>query len=129
VSALALLFQPKPLEARPLGFTSTTSATAIASDAALQASQQALAAAKQSQASITRALQAIQSVKAAQAAARAAAQAGGPNGVTDGLSAGGLVVDPRVSAKTDPNLWINASQPTQTTANGQTTVTIEQTAQ
>ncbi|ATQ68115.1 hypothetical protein CQW49_09635 [Methylosinus trichosporium OB3b] len=33
---------------------------------------------------------------------------------------------PRVSA--NPNLWINAKQPTQTVENGKTTVTIDQTA-
>ena len=49
--------------------------------------------------------------------------------MTDGLSAGGLIVDPRVAAGNSSNLWVNAKLPTQTTSNGQTTVTVQQTAQ
>ncbi|MDD4889948.1 MAG: filamentous hemagglutinin N-terminal domain-containing protein, partial [Phycisphaerae bacterium] len=64
----------------------------------------------------------------AQTAARTAALAK-VSTIPDGLAIGGLVVDPRVAAGTDPNLWVNASQPTQTTSNGQTTVTITQTSQ
>lgn len=64
----------------------------------------------------------------AQQAARSIALAR-PGSVPDGLVVGGLVVDPRVLAGSDPNLWVNASQPVQTQAGGQTDVTITQTAQ
>ncbi len=53
----------------------------------------------------------------------------GADAVTDGLSAGGLVVDPRVIAGTDPNLWVNASAPTQSSSGGQTIVTVQQNSQ
>jgi filamentous hemagglutinin family protein len=139
VSLAALLFAATGAQARPLGGFSSMSAPSLASDAASAAAQQAAALAKQSQAAMTRAAQALQAMRAAQAAARAAAQGNGSNSlgaglpaVTDGLSPGGLVVDPRVqaawSASAATNLWINADQPTQTTANGQTTVTVNQTA-
>lgn len=76
---------------------------------------------------MTRATQALQAMLAAQNAARAAAGSNATN-VTNGLGGNGLVVDPRVTAGTDPNLWINASLPTQTASGGRTTVTIGQTA-
>jgi filamentous hemagglutinin family protein len=97
-------------------------------NAAAAAAQQAAATAKQSQNAMARATQAIQAMQAVQAAARNAAQ-GAANVVTNGLGPGGLVVDPRVLARTDANLWVNAKLPTQTTGNGETTVTIQQTAQ
>jgi filamentous hemagglutinin family protein len=115
-------------QARPLGAsTASSSATSVASEAAAAAAAAAQAAAKQSLASMSRAVQAMQAMKAAQAAARSAANAGLANGVADGLSPGGLVVDPRVGS--DPNLWINAKLPTQSNADGKTTVTVSQTAQ
>src|ERR1700761_5326362 len=95
-SALALSLMPPQAHAHPLGASYTTSATTAASAAAAAAAAAAQAAAQQSHASMTRALQSIQAMRAAQAAARAAAGAAGTNGVTDGLSAGGLIVDPRV---------------------------------
>src|SRR5262249_48947689 len=94
--------------------------------------------AKQSQASLARTTQALQAMRAAQAAARAAAAGAASPNVSDGLTPGcvtscGLVVDPRVQAAWDanatPNLWVNASQPTPTTSNGLTTVTVTQSAQ
>ncbi len=94
----------------------------------MAAAQQAAALAKQSQNALARATLAIQAMQAVQAAARAAAQ-GAPSAVTNGIGPGGLVVDPRVAAGLDPNLWVNAKLPTQTTSNGETTVTIQQTAQ
>ncbi|WP_161607339.1 filamentous haemagglutinin family protein [Methyloferula stellata] len=91
--------------------------------------------AAQSQATLNAAASAIRGMWTPQQAAQAAAAAlqSGANTVANGISTGGngqlpgLVVDPRVGAGV-PNLWINASQPTQTTSNGQTTVTIDQTA-
>ena len=97
-------------------------------NAAVAAARQAAAMAKQSQDAMARATQALQAMQAVQAAARAAAR-GAPSAVTNGLSPGGLVVDPRVLSGTDPNLWVNAKLPTEKTSNGQTTVTIQQTAQ
>ncbi len=107
------------------GGTSATSAAAYAAQLAQQQAQQVAQNAAQAMSRVTHALQSLQSV---QAAARAAAAAASTS-VTDGLSAGGLVVDPRVIAGTDPNLWVNANAPTQSTSNGQTTVTVEQTSQ
>jgi filamentous hemagglutinin family protein len=99
-----------------------------AMNAAVAAAQQAAAMAKRSQDAMARATQALQAMQAVQAAARAAAQ-GAASAVRNGLGPGGLVVDPRVLSGTDPNLWINAKLPTQTTSKGETTVTIQQTAQ
>lgn len=129
VSAVALVLAASGAAARPLGVSYKTSATSAASEAAVAAAAAAQAAARQSQASINRALQAIQAMRAVQGAARSAAGAAGTNGVTDGLSSGGLIVDPRVRAGTDATLWVNANLPTQTTSNGQTTVTVQQTSQ
>ncbi|MEI9993005.1 MAG: filamentous hemagglutinin family protein [Rhizomicrobium sp.] len=71
----------------------------------------------------------LQATLTAQASARAAAQAASST-VPNGLGSGGLQVDPRAA---DPNApgysplyWSGADQPTQTAANGQTTVTITQ---
>ena len=107
-----------------------TSATSAVAYAAQLAAQQAAQAAKNAQQALSRATHALQSLQSVQAAARAAAAAASTT-VTNGLSAGGLVVDPRIdpTTGTDPNLWVNAKAPTQTTSNGQTTVTVEQTAQ
>ncbi|WP_448044311.1 filamentous haemagglutinin family protein [Bradyrhizobium liaoningense] len=127
-SALALMLgAPDLAEARYYGSSGSSSATTIASDGAQAAAQQAAAIAKRSQESLARTTQALQAMQAAQAAARNAAQ-GAASAVTNGLSPGGLVVDPRVIAGTGSNLWVNANLPTQTTSGGQTTVTIEQQA-
>ncbi|NVO17601.1 MAG: filamentous hemagglutinin family protein [Rhodoplanes sp.] len=107
------------------GAGSAAAATVAATTAA---AQQAATIAAQSQAALTRASQTLQAMRAAQSAARAAASAAASSGVTDGLSTGGLVVDPRVTAG-DTSLWVNATLPTQTTSAGQTTVTVQQTAQ
>lgn len=127
VSALALLVHAMPAEARQLGYAGAFSATIAASEAAQAAAQQAAAMAKQSANALTRATQALQSMQAVQNAARAAASTA-PASVTNGLSAGGLIVDPRIAAGT-PNLWVNANLPTQSSSGGQTTVTVQQTSQ
>jgi filamentous hemagglutinin family protein len=129
-SALALILaSPQSASALKLGGSGVVvAAPNLASDAAQTAAQQAAAIAKQSANALTRATQAIQAMQAVQNAARAAAQAA-TSTVTNGLSPGGLVVDPRVTDSTSSNLWINANLPTQTSSNGQTTVTIKQTAQ
>ncbi|WP_316183812.1 MULTISPECIES: filamentous haemagglutinin family protein [unclassified Bradyrhizobium] len=88
---------------------------------------------------MTKAAAMLKAMQAAQAAARNVATTGTSNSlgvglpaVTDGLSPGGLVVDPRVvnasQAGTATNLWSGADQPVQSASNGQTTVTIKQTA-
>jgi len=88
---------------------------------------------------LSRTTQAIQSVQAMQNAARSVA-ANGPNNlgmdpnhpgqqlpnVPNGLVPGGLQVAPGVAAGSPQ--WQNANLPTQSTANGQTTVTVTQTA-
>ncbi|MCC8962943.1 filamentous hemagglutinin family protein [Bradyrhizobium sp. Pear76] len=122
--------------ARPFGTgtgAGTMSAPAIASDAATAAAQQATEAARQSQGALTRATQAIQALQAAQAAARnAAASAQRSNTlpqvvVPNGLAQGGLQVAP--GAVPGSNLWRGANLPSQATIGGQTTVTVNQTAQ
>jgi len=69
------------------------------------------------------AAQAIAAQQAAQAAARLAAASDGSS-VPDGLTDGGLEIDTNSLTKG----WLNAKAPVQTTANGKTTVAIEQTA-
>jgi filamentous hemagglutinin family protein len=128
VSALALVLGSVPARSVPL-FSArggAASATANAAAAALASAQQAQAVGQQMTSDLLRATQAVQAVQQAQAAARAAAQQQS-GGVANGLTQGGLVVDPRVGS--DPNLWQNISAPTQTTSNGQTTVTLTQSAQ
>jgi filamentous hemagglutinin family protein len=133
VSVLTLLATGIVAKAQPLHGPILAPAT-VASNAASAASQQAAAIAKQAQASLTRAAQALQAVQAAQVKARSLAASGlstvgvSVPAVTDGLSSGGLIVDPRVTSGADRNLWLNASLPSQATSNGQTTVTIQQTA-
>ena len=133
VSIMALTLASSPASAISVGSraSAATSAPTIASDAARAAAQQAQEAAQRAQQSLSRATQALRSMQDIQAAARAAAQAqqAQTSRVTDGLSAGGLIVDPRVAAGNSGNLWVNAKLPTQTTSNGQTTVTVQQTAQ
>jgi filamentous hemagglutinin family protein len=141
-SALALLLTaPQGASARPIGSAGQSSSAATnAATSAIVSAQQAAAQTQQSMQSLTRATQAIQAMQAVQNAARNAALAG-PNNlgadpnhpglqlpdVPNGLGAGGLQVAPGVG--TDPTLWQNANLPTQSTSNGQTTVTIQQTAQ
>src|SRR5262245_37235810 len=88
---------------------------------------------------LSRTTRAIQAVQAMQNAARSMA-ANGPNNlgmdpnhpgqqlpnVPNGLVAGGLQVAPGVAAGSPQ--WQNANLPTQSTSNGQTTVTVKQTA-
>ncbi|BAM92508.1 filamentous hemagglutinin outer membrane protein [Bradyrhizobium oligotrophicum S58] len=139
VSALALFLSGTAIHARPLGASGASSAAAAASAAASAASQQAATIAKQSQDAMTKAAAMLKAMQAAQAAARGIATGSSSNSlnaglpaVTDGLSTGGLVVDPRVvnasQAGTATNLWSGADQPVQSTGSGQTTVTIKQTA-
>ena len=139
-SALALLLMMPVAHARQLGSAAVSSATVNAAATSIMSAQQAAAMTQQSMQSLVRATQAIQAMQAVQNAARNAALAGPNNlgldpnhrglqlpNVPDGLGAGGLQVAPGVG--TDPTLWQNANLPTQSTSNGQTTVTIQQTAQ
>jgi filamentous hemagglutinin family protein len=127
-SALALALAAPTAQARPLNGGAVVSPVTSAVATATAGSQQAAAIAEQAQSALSRAAQAVQAVQALQAAARTAAQASASS-APNGLTAGGLVVDPRVTAGTDANLWQNISLPTQTTSNGQTTVTLTQTSQ
>ncbi|MDB5609255.1 MAG: filamentous hemagglutinin [Bradyrhizobium sp.] len=127
-SALVLMLVMPVAHARQLGGgggQSFSAATSAAAAAALSA-QQAATMTQQSMKSLTRATQALQAMQAVQNAARSAALSA-PSNVPNGLGAGGLQVAPGVG--TDPTLWQNANLPTQSTSNGQTTVTIQQTAQ
>ncbi|WP_139025055.1 filamentous haemagglutinin family protein [Bradyrhizobium sp. STM 3843] len=118
------------MSARPLGAVGqSASATAAAAAAAAAAAQQAQQAAQSSQQSMTRALSAIQAMQAAQNAAHAAAAAG-QSAIASGLAAGGLVPDSGLTATGVANpvtTWVGANTPTQSTGNGQTTVSIDQT--
>jgi filamentous hemagglutinin family protein len=129
---------------RSLGASTNVSATNIAAEAAMAAAQQAAAVARLSQSSLLRASQALQAMQAAQSAARNAATSGPNNlgadpnhpgallpNVPDGLRGGGLVPDSGLAGPGVANpvkSWINANTPLQTTNNGQTTVSIQQTA-
>ena len=129
VSAVAVAMASLPACAGgPAGIWNPSTAANIAAATSAAASQQAAALAQQSQASMTTATNAIRSILSAQAAARAAAQMV-PSSIPNGLTPGGLVVDPRVTAGSGPNLWVNANLPVQTTSNGETLVTVKQTAQ
>jgi len=132
--------------ARQFGVSAqSVAATTIAATSAIVSAQQAATATQQSMQSLARATLAIQAMQAVQSAARNAALSGpnnlgaNPNqpglllpNVPDGLSAGGLVPDSGLSAHGIANpvtSWTNAKTPSQTSVNGQTTVTIQQTAQ
>ena len=71
---------------------------------------------------LTRAAEAMKSVQAMQQAARNAAL-NAPSNVANGLTTGGLQIATGKNAE-----WQGANQPTQSVSNGQTTVTIQQTA-
>lgn len=139
VSAFALLSAGVPACAVPLSGMrggGGVSAAANAAAAALASVEQAQQASVQSLNSLARAVQAVQAMQQAQAAARALARpsyVAGVSGVPNGLLPGGLQVAPGVggtqTVPSDPSLWQNAGLPSQSTANGQTTVTIQQTAQ
>ena len=126
-------------EARPLGNAGGAAAAPnLASSAATAGAQQAAQVAAQSQNALNRAVQAIQAMQAVQNAARSAAVSGPNNlgaglpAVTDGLSPGGLIPDSGLAASGQSNpvtTWVNAGTPTQTTSNGQTAVTVQQTGQ
>ena len=135
ISALALLVHVAPADAVCLGRCGgggLTSATTAAANSAIVSAQQAAAVTQQSMNSLSQATQALQAMQAAQTAAHNLALGSPPNttaglpAVTDGLSPGGLIVDPRVA--TNSNLWVNASLPVQSVSNGLTSVTINQTA-
>lgn len=131
VSTIAIaIAASSAVSARPLGGAGPVpSATAAAAAAAAAAAQQAQQAAQNSQQSMTRALSAIQAMQAAQSAARAAAAAA-QGAIPSGLAVGGLVPDSGLAATGVANpvtTWVGANTPTQSTGNGQTTVTIDQT--
>lgn len=135
VSVLSLLAAGSPAHAKgslTIGSGSYVAPVTTATDQAMVGAEQAQAMALRSQNSLSRVTQALAAMQAAQTAARNLVL-DAPDTVPSGLTTGGLQVDPRVNdavaAGASTDLWVNASQPTQTTANGQTTVTIDQTAQ
>ncbi len=112
--------------ARPLfGGANSSAAVNAAVNAAMASVQQAQQATVQSRNSLAAATRAIQAMQATQAAARSAAAASGGS-VPNGLAPGGLQVAPNAS---DPAVWQGASLPTQSSGNGQTTVTVVQNTQ
>lgn len=105
--------------------TSTTATTATSQAA------QTTAMAQNAQNSLQHSLQALQAQQAAQSAARAAVLTV-PSTVPNGLVIGGLVPDSGLATSGVANpvtTWVNANTPTQSSNNGQTTVTVTQTAQ
>ena len=81
---------------------------------------------QQSLTNLGNAAHAVATQMAAQLAAQQAAQLKA-SPVPNGLTPGGLVVAPGIAS--NPSLWQNASAPTQSISNGQTTVQVKQTAQ
>ncbi|MEW6439014.1 MAG: filamentous hemagglutinin family protein [Pseudomonadota bacterium] len=106
-------------------------ATASAAAAAVTNAQQAQQTTQQSMSSLLRATQAVEAMQQAQAAARALAQQV-PSGVPNGLLPGGLVPDSGLAAPgiaAPVTTWIGVNTPVQSSANGQTLVTVRQTQQ
>ncbi len=128
VSALALSIGViGQASARPLfGGANSSAAVNSAVNAAMASVQQAQQATVQSRNSLSAAVRAIQAMQATQAAAHSAAAAVGGS-VPNGLTAGGLVVAPNATG--DSAVWQGASQPSQSTSGGQTTVTVVQNTQ
>jgi len=104
-----------------------TAAVSQAIQAEAGRAAQASSASQRAIASFARAAATRSAMSAAQNAARAAAQAAQSH-IPNGLGQGGLQVADGVTL--DPNLWVGANGPTQTTgADGRTTVTVGQTEQ
>ncbi|MEW6437770.1 MAG: filamentous hemagglutinin family protein [Pseudomonadota bacterium] len=142
VSALALVMTGAPARAIPLGTmrggSGAFAATANAAAAAMASVQQAQQATQQSMNDLNRAVQAVQAMQQAQTQARTLAQQStsavpGLPSVPNGLTPGGLVpvygLGSYDAQNPDPNVWLGANAPTQSTSNGQTTVTVQQTTQ
>ncbi len=129
VSMLSLVAVPASARNFQQGGGTANSAVQAASTAALASAAQAAASSQQARQSLVRAAQTLRAMQAAQAAARSAAQAA-PGGVPNGLIVGGLEPDSGLAAPGTANgvsTWVNANTPTQSRADGQTTVTIQQT--
>ena len=125
VSALALFAASAEVSAKPLGgYASSPSAAAVAAAQAQQAEAQRSAQAAQN--ALKRATLAVQAIQASQQAARDAARTALGN-VPNGLQTGGLQIAP--GAVPGSTLWQGANSPTETTDNGRTKVTIQQTQQ
>ncbi|XHR27958.1 MAG: filamentous hemagglutinin family protein [Chthoniobacteraceae bacterium] len=129
---LLVLLVPAPMSMASLVGTmraksssSTTGNSATSTSISGGSSTDSTASATAERQSLTRTTQTIAAVRAAQAAARAAANASASS-VPNGLTSGGLVVASGVSSNS--SLWQNANLPTQTVANGETTVTVKQTS-
>jgi len=111
----------RPATQAATGNSSLTGLTAQTPQQLLQQQQ-----VQQSLANLSRAAQAVAAQMSAQRSAQQAAQQQA-SPVPNGLTPGGLAVASGISS--NPSLWQNASLPTQTTSNGQTTVQVKQTAQ
>ncbi|MCE0484088.1 MAG: filamentous hemagglutinin family protein [Methylacidiphilales bacterium] len=109
----------------------TTSQTSTAATAATNQSEQTSVLARNAEAALQNSLKALQAQQAAQSAARASAL-NITSSVPNGLATGGLVPDSglaRTGVANPVTTWVNAKTPTQSVSNGQTTVTVTQTAQ
>src|SRR5262245_20118631 len=106
------------------------SAATNAASSAISSAQQAAQMAQQSASALARAAQAIQAMQAVQNAARSLARSA-PSGVPNGLAPGGLVPDSGLAgpgAANPVSTWVGANTPAQSASDGQTVVTINQTA-
>ena len=137
ITAAAVFYAPTTVFASPLADAARAAAKrqiaiqegagagtgTAAGSATTSAGSQAGVLAAQARASAARYIEARQSMQALQSAARAAAQAAASS-VPNGLGAGGLLVAPGATAGSA--LWTGAQLPTQQTAGGLTTVTVDQ---
>ena len=111
--------------------TTATSQTATAATTLTSQTVQTSALSLRAQASLQQSLLALQAQQAAQNAARATALTN-PSAVPNGLVIGGLVPDSGLASAGVANpvtTWTHANTPTQSVSSGQTTVTVQQTAQ
>ncbi len=135
VSALTLMAAGAPAQARPLfGGANASAAVNAAVNAAMASVQQAQQATQQSRNSLSAAVRAIQAMQGVQSAAHSAAAASSSS-VPNGLAPGGLTPNFGLASNgngpnsPDPAVWQGASQPSQSTSGGQTTVTVVQNTQ
>ena len=133
VSITSLLWNNAPARALPFSAAIGGQASAAAASAAAAAaagSAQAQIVTQRSMTTLLRAAQAVQAMQQVQSAARNLALSA-PGNVPNGLAAGGLVPDSLLASPGIANpvtTWVGANTPTQSTSNGQTNVTINQTA-
>lgn len=128
--AFTIIVGSRPVAGRDVlrAATRTTPASGSSDSTATanSVSAQTAVIAQRAQDTLLRTAQAMKSMQAMQSAARTTAAAAAST-VPNGLTSGGLV--PAANAASSSTVWSGASQPTQTSANGKTLVSITQTQQ